>query len=370
MNRNFGEANLLAFEGFDFYFFAERHSVAFERHFREDTSAEDPHAALRIADPAKIKQTHGDRKDEVAHFVFETHRFRIAHGEPRRIQKVDLKMTKCLQKIRDGVRRIAMIAVEGDDDVTRRKGEALLVGTSIPASIFANHSGPEIGSHFAGAVGRTVIDNNHLIDKGRHSTQDLLDSLLLVETRHDNGNALVVVHQKRKFQNRMRTLALLVSTTLATMIGFAQGNAELSQVQTIYLMPMANGFDQYLANRLRAVNQIRIVTDASKADAIFTDKIGLAFEARLDEMEAAAKEKIAAAAPPVPGESLPGMKLAPRVVSSIGRGRGTYFLVDRRSRVVLWSSFHKAKDAQPKNMHANAGKVANELAEDFSGKKK
>ena len=153
------------------------------------------------------------------------------------------------------------------------------------------------------------------------------------------------------------------------MIGFAQGNAELSQVQTIYLMPMANGFDQYLANRLRAVSQIRIVTDASKADAIFTDKIGLAFEARLDEMEFAAKEKIAAAAPPVPGESQ-SMKLAPKVVSSIGRGRGTYFLVDRRSRIVLWSSFHKAKDAQPKNMHDNAGKVANELAEDFSGKKK
>ena len=168
----------------------------------------------------------------------------------------------------------------------------------------------------------------------------------------------------------MRTLALLVSTTLATMIGFAQVNAELSQVQTIYLMPMANGFDQYLANRLRAVNQIRIVTDASKADAIFTDKIGLAFEARLDEIEATAKEKIAAAEPPVAGQPQTGMRLAPKVISSIGRGRGTYFLVDRRSRIVLWSSFHKAKDAQPKNMHANAGKVANELAEDFSGKKK
>ncbi len=262
-----------------------------------------------------------------------------------------------------------MIAVEGDDNVARRKGETLLVGTSIPAGIFANHSGAEIGSHFAGAVCRTVIDDNHLIYKGRHSAQDLLDPLLLVQTRHDNGNALVVVHQKRKFQNRMRTLALLVSTTLATMIGFAQGNAELSQVQTIYLMPMANGFDQYLANRLRIINQIRVVTDASKADAIFTDKIGLAFEARLDEMEAAAKEKIAAAAPPVDGESQQ-MKLAPKVVSSIGRGRGTYFLVDRRSRVVLWSSFHKAKDAQPHNMHSNAGKVANELAADFSGKKK
>ncbi len=85
MNGNFGKANVLAFESLNFYFFAERHSVTFQRHSREDTSAEDPHAALRIAHPAKIKQTHGDRKDEVAHFVFEAHRFRIAHRKPRRI---------------------------------------------------------------------------------------------------------------------------------------------------------------------------------------------------------------------------------------------------------------------------------------------
>jgi hypothetical protein len=168
----------------------------------------------------------------------------------------------------------------------------------------------------------------------------------------------------------MRTLALLVSTTLACLVGFAQGNAELSQVQTVYLMPMANGFDQYLANRLREVSQIRIVTDASKADAIFTDKLGLAFEARLEEMEAIAKEKEEAAnAKDKKVEDGSGFKLASKVVSSIGRGRGTYFLVDRRSKIVLWSTFHKAKDAQPKNMHSNAGRVVDELAKDFKGKK-
>lgn len=171
----------------------------------------------------------------------------------------------------------------------------------------------------------------------------------------------------------MRTLALLVSTTLAALSGFAQGNAELSQVQTVYLMPMGNGFDQYLANRLRAVSQIRVVTDASKADAVFTDKIGLAFESRLDEMEQAAKEKMAANEPKPedpPKAVSEGLKLAPKVVSSIGRGRGTYFLVDRRSKIVLWSTFSKAKDAQPKTLDGNANKIVEELARDFSGKKK
>lgn len=169
----------------------------------------------------------------------------------------------------------------------------------------------------------------------------------------------------------MRTLALLVSTTLSVLSGYAQANAELSQVQTVYLMPMGSGFDQYLANRLRAVSQIRVVTDASKADAIFTDKLGVAFESRIDEMESAAKEK--EAPPPNPAEKdsiSSGIKLAPRAVSSIGRGKGTYFLVDRRSRVVLWSTYSKPKDVLPKTLDRNAEKIAEELGRDFTGKKK
>lgn len=140
---------------------------------------------------------------------------------------------------------------------------------------------------------------------------------------------------------------------------------------------MANGFDQYLANRLRDVSQIRIVTEAMKADAIFTDKLGPAFEARLEEMETEAKEKAAADAPTPPIDpSAPisadntRMKFAPKVISSIGRGRGTYFLVDRRSRIVLWSTFQTSKDTQPRSMNAKAHKVSEELAKDFSGKKK
>ncbi len=157
-------------------------------------------------------------------------------------------------------------------------------------------------------------------------------------------------------------------------MGFAQANAELSQVQTVYLMPMANGFDQYLANRLRNVPQIRVVTDASKADAVFTDRIGAAFEAKLEEIEVTAKEKMAAATAPLPqddpkADSKQGFKFAPKIVSSIGRGRGTYFLVDRRSRLVLWSTYQTPKDFQSKSLHETAGKIAGELEKDFTGGK-
>ncbi len=168
----------------------------------------------------------------------------------------------------------------------------------------------------------------------------------------------------------MRTLALLVSTTLAAAAGFAQGNAELSQVQTIYLMPMANGFDQYLANRLREVGQVRIVTEMSKADAVFTDKIGLAFEQRLDDIETTIKEKQAEQQQPTsPADPAKQLKLAPKTVSTVGRGKGNIFLVDRRSRMVLWSTYHKPKNVQPDTLNGVAGTVAKELARDFKGKK-
>jgi hypothetical protein len=172
----------------------------------------------------------------------------------------------------------------------------------------------------------------------------------------------------------MRTLALLVSITLAAVSGFAQGNSELSQIQTVYLMPMANGFDQYLANRLREVPQIRVVADPSKADAVFTDRLGATFENKLEEWADAQKQKQEEAnVPPADAAAAPsreGFKFAPKVVSNLSRGRGTYFLVDRRSRIVLWSIYSKAKNSQPNSLNSNAGHVAEKLAKDFTGKKR
>jgi hypothetical protein len=167
----------------------------------------------------------------------------------------------------------------------------------------------------------------------------------------------------------MRTLALLVSITLSATFASAQGNAELSQVQTVYVMPMANGFDQYLANRLREVTQLRVVTDAMRADAIFTDRIGAAFESRLEDMEAEAAEKAHQAEPKDKDATGSNeMKLAPKVVSNIGRGRGTYFLVHRGSRIVLWSIFSKPKDMEPKTLDRNAERVVMEFRKALAGK--
>ncbi|MDX2269274.1 MAG: hypothetical protein NW208_14295 [Bryobacter sp.] len=152
----------------------------------------------------------------------------------------------------------------------------------------------------------------------------------------------------------------------------APGNAELGQIQRVYLMPMGNAFDQYLANRLRVVSAIRVVTDPTRADAFFTDRLGQSFEAKLDEIEAKAKEQTEEkTAENAEGESeaAKSFKLAPRMTSSISRGKGTVFLVERRSRNVVWSIYEKPKDAQPKTLDKVAEKVAAELKREWEGKK-
>jgi hypothetical protein len=154
----------------------------------------------------------------------------------------------------------------------------------------------------------------------------------------------------------------------------AQANAELSQIQRVYIMPMNNAFDQYLANRLRNIQQIRVVTDPTRADAYFTDRLGVSFENKLDEIEIKTKELAAqeqpAAETDAEKEKQQGFRLAPPLTSSIGRAKGTLFLVDRRSRNVVWSIYERPKDTQPRTLDKVADKVAEELAKEYGEKKK
>src|SRR5579884_3247407 len=72
---------------------------------------------------------------------------------------------------------------------------------------------------------------------------------------------------------------LLVSSAFAAAAG-----PDLSKVQTIYLLPMSHGMDQYLANRLTSEGVLRVVTDPAQADAILTDRLGQVFEDKLAEL--------------------------------------------------------------------------------------
>ena len=60
-------------------------------------------------------------------------------------------------------------------------------------------------------------------------------------------------------------------------------SADLTGVHSVYLLPMARGMDQYLANRLTNERIFHVVTDPKLADAIFTDHLGEGFQAELED---------------------------------------------------------------------------------------
>jgi hypothetical protein len=138
---------------------------------------------------------------------------------------------------------------------------------------------------------------------------------------------------------------------------------------------MRLGFDQYLANQLSQSGLLHVVTDPKKADGILTDHLGEAFEARLDEINPppkppappAAEAKAAAtkttsstdAADGEPETKATTKKAKatatdaavtdsnPPLRGSFSSGRGNVFLVDKTTRVVLWSTFEQLESAQP-----------------------
>lgn len=135
-------------------------------------------------------------------------------------------------------------------------------------------------------------------------------------------------------------------------------------VKTVYLLPMSNGLDQYLAVQLTTDSVLQVVTDPQKADAVFTDHLGESFERTLGDLYA---EK---SGDKSKSDSNPDG--APRSFARSGmqgqRGRGTAFLVDRKSHEVLWSIYERPKDNTPDGLKRVAGRITSKLAGAIKGK--
>lgn len=174
----------------------------------------------------------------------------------------------------------------------------------------------------------------------------------------------------------MRVATVLLSGFFG--LAFAAGApVQLPQVRSVYLFPMANGLDQYLANRLTNLAVFQVVIDPKKADAVLSDRLGETFETRLDELysEPAAKpapekgQKPADAAKPDDNAAAatPAMNLnvPPPPVSSFGRGKGNIFLVDAHGRSVLWSTYERPRSALPEELDRTAGRIVARLKHDL-----
>jgi hypothetical protein len=176
-----------------------------------------------------------------------------------------------------------------------------------------------------------------------------------------------------------RLVSLLCSST-------ALLAAELSGVHVVDVFPMSRGMDQYLANRLTNDHVFRVVTDPRLADAFFSDRVGEALQAQLDAAfpkpalaKEAAKEE-AKDTPKPPERSRPNNPLMftdpvnklenPALNSSFGRGKGNVFLVDAKSREVVWSTFDPPKDDTTKQMDRTASDIVNRIKKDLNIEKK
>lgn len=163
-------------------------------------------------------------------------------------------------------------------------------------------------------------------------------------------------------------------------------SADLAQVRTVYLLPMSSGLDQYIANHLTAQGFYQVVTDPKLADAVITDQIGAAFEIRMsdlfppekpteektdakDEAKMTKEEREEAEAARAVERFKVGNSPIQRI-STFGRGRGNVFLVEVKSRRVLWSAYEPAKRVFPDDLDKVSLRVVERLRRDVKGEVK
>jgi hypothetical protein len=132
--------------------------------------------------------------------------------------------------------------------------------------------------------------------------------------------------------------------------------AAVTGVKTVYLLPMTGGLDQYLANRLTGHQVFRVVTDPKLADAIFTDHLGDAFEKQLIELY-----------PSEADDQTDDNKPRPHP-SAFGRGKGTIFLVDLKSRAVIWSGYERRTGSKPDVLDRTAARIVQQIKKQQKGK--
>ncbi|HXG32162.1 MAG TPA: hypothetical protein VNJ11_02270 [Bryobacteraceae bacterium] len=169
----------------------------------------------------------------------------------------------------------------------------------------------------------------------------------------------------------MKPLAFLLCVTAAL---FAAAPAGLNEIRSVYLLPMNAGLDHYLAQHLTAAGVFQVVTDPKLAEAVFTDRLGKEFELLLEELYPPEPKEQTQPAAAKPSASAPEgaageLKGEPRTrFSSFGRSRGNLFLVDRRTRAVLWSAYERPRTGAPEEMDRTARRLVERLKRALGGK--
>jgi hypothetical protein len=169
----------------------------------------------------------------------------------------------------------------------------------------------------------------------------------------------------------VRAILFFLAATLAWGQAPAADAAGSAGVRNVYLMPMPNGLEQFIANQLTSRGLMTVVADPDLADALFTDTVGKAFEKRHlelyppppppkaeDEEEEKDSKKRSQSA-----TSMDVKDMKQERTGGFSRGKGTIFLVDRRTKTVLWSAYVRPKSSQPRDLDRAAKTIADRIEE-------
>jgi|SRR5579863_4546721 len=124
--------------------------------------------------------------------------------------------------------------------------------------------------------------------------------------------------------------------------------AQYAGPKTVYILPMAAGLDQYVAQWLTKNHVMQVVADPRIAEVVMTDRIGEAFEQKMQQIRPNSDKK--------PDD-------AARSEFHSTKPRGTIFLVDAKSHQVLWSDYQKPPRS---NSDADLNHTAEEIAKKIS----
>jgi hypothetical protein len=132
----------------------------------------------------------------------------------------------------------------------------------------------------------------------------------------------------------------------------ALASAQYAGPKTVYILPMGAGLDQYVAQWLTKDHVMQVVADPKTAEVVMTDRLGEAFEQKMKEIH-----------PDTDKSDKKSDETAPHTFHST-KPVGTIFLVDAKSRHVLWSDYQKPPRS---NSDSDLNRAAEQIARKISG---
>ena len=136
-------------------------------------------------------------------------------------------------------------------------------------------------------------------------------------------------------------------TRLTLLAFFAISALSQPALRSVYLLPMADGLDQYLAGQIAREHVMQVVADPKLADAVMTDRLNPAFAQLLATLH-----------PRDEDDEADGLHHSFKSTTA----KGSLFLVDVKSRQVIWSSWDKpARNSSGARLNDEAGRIVKKL---------